>query len=195
MSTTDVAFSPSVQAVQARMGSRQAYARVTWEAALDDAVTAFVVAQTSVVLATASADGQPYVQHRSGPPGFLRVLDPRTIAFADYRGNRQYITVGNLAENPRVQLLLIDHAQRRRIKIWGHARVVDDPAVVATLMPADYAARPERAIVITVTAWDVNCPQHIPQRFDAADVAAALAARDARIAALEAELRARDRSP
>ena len=196
MITSDVAFTPSVKAVQERLGSRKAYARMEagggWAVDLDDDVRAFIAAQTGAFLATASADGQPYVQHRGGPPGFLRVLDARTIAFADFRGNRQYITVGNLVENPRVQLFLIDHARRQRVKIWGTARVSEDPALIARLTDASYDARVERAIVIDVVAWDVNCPQHIPQRLDAADVEAALAARDARIAELEAVLHARD---
>ena len=196
MITSDVAFTPSVKAVQERLGSRKAYARMEagggWAVDLDDDVRAFIAAQTGAFLATASADGQPYVQHRGGPPGFLRVLDARTIAFADFRGNRQYITVGNLVENPRVQLFLIDHARRQRVKIWGTARVSEDPALNARLTDASYDARVERAIVIDVVAWDVNCPQHIPQRLDAADVEAALAARDARIAELEAVLHARD---
>jgi hypothetical protein len=192
--SSDVAFSPAVKEVQRRRGSRKAYERVEesggWRAVIDGELAAFLAAQTSCFLGTASADGQPYIQHRGGPPGFLRVLDPTTIAFADYRGNRQYITTGNLSENPRVQLFLIDYARRQRIKVWGEARVVeDDPALIAKLLPADADLRAEQAIVIRVTAWDRNCPQHIPQRFDAADVAAALAARDAKIAALEEELR------
>jgi predicted pyridoxine 5'-phosphate oxidase superfamily flavin-nucleotide-binding protein len=195
--SSDVAFTASVKAVQSRLGSRKAYARMEanggWAVELDDDVAAFIGAQTGGFLATASADGQPYVQHRGGPPGFLRVLDARTIAFADFRGNRQYISVGNLAENPRVQLFLIDHARRQRVKVWGTARVVDDDrALLARLADPAYEATVERAIVITVSAWDVNCPQHIPQRLDAVDVEAALAARDARIAGLAAALTARD---
>jgi predicted pyridoxine 5'-phosphate oxidase superfamily flavin-nucleotide-binding protein len=158
-----------------------------------------VAEQRSLFLATASAGGQPYVQHRGGPPGFLHVLDPHTLAFADFAGNRQYISLGNLSENPKVLLFLIDYAERRRVKIWGEAKVVEhDAALLARLAPAGYRARPERAIVIRVTAWDANCPQHIPQRLEAADVEAALAARDARIAELEAEvaaLRKRGSSP
>jgi predicted pyridoxine 5'-phosphate oxidase superfamily flavin-nucleotide-binding protein len=161
----------------------------SWETRITPDLAAFIGAQRSVFLATASREGQPYIQHRGGPPGFLRVLDERTIAFTDYKGNRQYITQGNLAENPKAYLFLIDYAQRRRVKIWGEARVVeDDPALTASLMPAGYEARPEQAILFAVAAWDTNCPQHIPQRFEAADVAAALGERDRRIAALEAEL-------
>lgn len=190
---SDVAFSPAVKAMQTRFGSRKLYARVErehgWGVALDPEIEAFVEAQISAFLATASADGQPYVQHRGGPPGFLRVLDARTIAFADFIGNQQYITLGNLSENPRAQLLLVDYARRRRVKIWGRARVADDdPALLDKLMAPGYKARAARAIVFTVEAWDLNCPQHIPQRFEAADVKAALDQRDARIRELEAEV-------
>jgi uncharacterized protein len=192
--SSDVAFTPPVKAVQARLGSRAAYARMEaeggFETRISDELATFIGAQRSLFLATASAAGQPYVQHRGGPPGFLRVLDDRTLAFADFAGNRQYVTLGNLSENPRVHLFLIDYAERRRVKIWGEATVVeDDPALLARLTPAGYRARPERAIVIRVAAWDANCPQHIPQRLEADDVKASLAERDARIAALEAEVR------
>jgi predicted pyridoxine 5'-phosphate oxidase superfamily flavin-nucleotide-binding protein len=191
--SSDVAFSPTVKAVQARKGSRKGYARMEagggWETRITPELAAFIAAQRSVFFATANADGQPYIQHRGGPPGFLRALDERTIGFADFKGNRQYISQGNLADNPKAFLFLIDYAQRRRIKIWGRARIVeDDPALVASLMPAGYEARPEQAILFDVVAWDTNCPQHIPQRFEAADVAAALEERDRRIAALEAEI-------
>jgi uncharacterized protein len=194
--SSDIAFTPSVKAIQTRRGSRAAYARLEdnggFRTTITDDLSAFLAAQTSVFLATANAEGQPYIQHRGGPAGFLRVLDAQTIGFADYAGNRQYVTSGNLADNPRAYLFLIDYAQRSRIKIWGTARVVDDdPALIESLMPKGYRARPEQAILFTVTAWDTNCPQHIPQRFEAADVATALAARDARIAELEAALAAR----
>ena len=140
-------------------------------------------------LATVNAEGQPYIQHRGGPPGFLHVLDDTTIAFADFAGNQQYITQGNLAENPKAHLFLIDYAHRRRIKIWGEAKVVEgDDALLTRLMPQGYKARPEQVLVFTVSAWDANCPKHIPHRFEAADVAAALTTRDQRIAALEAEV-------
>ncbi|TBW33428.1 pyridoxamine 5'-phosphate oxidase [Siculibacillus lacustris] len=192
---SDVAFSPSVKAVQTRKGSRRAYARVEagdgWPTRVTPELAAFIGTQTSLFLATANRDGQPYVQHRGGPPGFLRVIDEATLGFVDFTGNRQFITLGNLADNPKALLFLIDYATQRRIKIWGTARVVeDDPDLVASLMPADYRARPAQVILFTVAAWDANCPQHIPQRFEAADVAAALAARDERIATLEAEVAA-----
>jgi predicted pyridoxine 5'-phosphate oxidase superfamily flavin-nucleotide-binding protein len=191
---SDVAFTPTVKAIQARKGSRRGYAKMeqrgSWETRITPELAAFIAGQTSVFLATASADGQPYIQHRGGPAGFLRVLDERTIGFVDYAGNRQYITQGNLADNPKAYLFLIDYAHRRRIKIWGEARVVEgDAALMAKLMPEGYEARPEQVILFTVSAWDSNCPQHIPQRFDAEDVAAALAERDTRIAQLEAEIK------
>src|SRR5262245_57270065 len=190
---SDVAFSTTVKAVQSRKGSRDSYRRLeergSWKSRITPELAAFIEAQTSVFLATANLEGQPYVQHRGGPPGFLKVLDDRTIGFADYTGNRQYITVGNLSDNPKAQLFLIDFARRRRIKIWGEARVVEgDGELTAKLMPDGYQARPEQVILFTVSAFDANCSQHIPQRFDAADVAAALAERDRRISELEAEL-------
>lgn len=193
---SDIAFTPTVKALQARKGSRGSYARMEATSGWDDAITpelkAELEAQVSVMLATANADGQPYVQHRGGPPGFLQVLDEHTVAFADFAGNKQYITQGNLAENPRAFLFLIDYARRRRTKIWGRARVVEgDAELLARLMPAGYAARPEQVVLFEVQAWDRNCPQHIPQRFDAADVQAALEERDARIAELERQLAAR----
>ena len=191
--SSDIAFTPTIKAIQTRKGSREAYARMeeggAWRATITPDLADFIGAQTSVFLGTAGADGQPYIQHRGGPAGFLHIVDEKTIAFADFAGNRQFITQGNLSENPKAFLFLIDYAHRRRIKIWGTARVVeDDPELTAKLMPADYRAKPEQAILFTVAAWDVNCPQHIPQRFDATDVAAALKERDAKIAALEEEI-------
>jgi uncharacterized protein len=193
--SSDVAFTPAVKSIQARKGSRDGYARVEqsggWHTEIDENLAAFLADANSLYFATASADGQPYIQHRGGPRGFVKILDHRTLAFADYSGNRQYITQGNLTENPKAHIFLMDYARRRRVKIWGEARVVeDDPALLASLMPQGYKARPEQAILLTISAWDTNCPQHIPQKFDAADVAAALAARDARIVELEAELAA-----
>lgn len=193
MPSSDIAFTPTVKATQSRKGSRSAYAsleaRGGFRTTIDAGLTDFIQAQTSVFLGTANATGQPYIQHRGGPAGFLNVLDDRTIGFADFTGNRQFITTGNLADNPQAFLFLIDYATQSRVKIWGEARVVEgDAGLNERLMPPDYRARAEQAILFTVTAWDANCRQHIPQRFEAADVAAALAKRDARIAELEAEL-------
>ena len=190
---SDIAFTPSVKAIQARKGSRDGYRRMEegkgWQTTITPEAKAFVEAQRSVFLATATADGQPYIQHRGGPPGFLRVLDETTLAFADFRGNRQYITQGNLAENPKAYLFLIDYAHRQRLKLWGTARIVEgDGALMERLWAEDYRGQPEQVVVFTLSAWDANCPQHIPQRFEAADVAAALEFRDRRIGELEAEV-------
>lgn len=191
---SDIAFTPAVKAIQARRGSRAAYARMEqgkgWKTTITPELAEFIAAQSSVFLGTANAAGQPYIQHRGGPPGFLRVLDERTIAFADLRGNRQFITQGNLAENPKAHLFLIDYANRQRIKVWGEAHIVeDDAALLALLVPKDGKSRGEQVLVFRVLAWDANCPQHIPQRFDAADISRALEQRDQRIAELEAEVR------
>src|SRR5882757_7774298 len=193
--SSDVAFTPAVKAIQTRKGSREGYARVEenggWRTEIDENLTAFLGETNSFYLATASGTGHPYIQHRGGPKGFVKIIDKNTIAFADYSGNRQYITQGNLSENPQAHIFVMDYAHRRRVKIWGEARVVDDdPALTQALMPKGYKARPEQVILFRISAWDTNCPQHIPQKFDAADVAAALAQRDARIAELEAQLAA-----
>ena len=190
--SSDIAFTPTIKAIQATRGSRAAYARMEaqggFRTAIDENLAGFLENVDTAYLATANAAGQPYAQHRGGPKGFIRLLDPRTIGWADYAGNRQYISTGNLAENDKAFLFLMDYAQRRRIKLWGRARMSDDPALIAKLMPACYRARAEQALVFDIEAWDVNCPQHIPQKIDAAEMAAALALRDARIAELEAEL-------
>lgn len=192
-STVDVAFTPIVRAVQERRGSRHAYARLEDNGGWSDTVTAelaaFIAQRDSLFFATASAAGQPYVQHRGGPRGFLRVLDDRTLGFADFRGNRQYITIGNLAENDRAFVFLMDYEQRQRIKLWGRARVVDDDAaLLERLMPPGYRARPEQAILFTLEAWDANCPQHIPRLYAEEDVARIVGDLNARIAVLEAQI-------
>jgi predicted pyridoxine 5'-phosphate oxidase superfamily flavin-nucleotide-binding protein len=190
--SSDVAFTPSVKAVQERKGSRAAYARLEaqggFETEITDELARFVAERDSVYLATASASGRPYVQHRGGPKGFLHVLDEHTLAWADFRGNRQYVTAGNLAENAQAFLFLMDYERPARVKIWGRARVVEgDAALVERLLPRGYRAKPEHAVLFTVEAWDVNCPQHIPRKLDAAEVEAALARLEERIAALEEE--------
>ncbi len=190
--SSDIAFSPAVKRIQAERGSREAYARIEarggFRIAIDTKLESFLADVDTAYLATASASGQPYAQHRGGPRGFIRVVDDRTIGFVDFSGNRQYISTGNLAENPRAFLFLMDYAHRRRIKLWGHARVVAaDADLLARLMPEGYGAQPEQVILFAIEAWDSNCPQHIPQKFAAADVAQALAERDARITELEAE--------
>jgi len=189
---SDVAFTPQVKIEQEKRGSRAGYARMEqrggWRDRVSDDLAAFLVARDSFYLATASADGQPYMQHRGGKPGFLKVLDDKRLAFADFAGNKQYISIGNAAENPKAFIFLIDYKNKRRIKLWGTLRVVeDDPALLARLIDEDYAATPERAFVFTLKAWDANCPQHITQRWSEAEIAPVIDAMQARIAELEAE--------
>jgi predicted pyridoxine 5'-phosphate oxidase superfamily flavin-nucleotide-binding protein len=190
--SSDVAFSSSVKAAQERHGSRAAYARMEkkggFATAIDSPLAEFIAGIRSFYLATANKDGQPYLQHRGGPRGFLRVLDERTLAFADFSGNRQYITAGNLEENPRAMIFLMDYVNRRRVKIWGSARVVEnDPQLLTRLFPEGYRARAEAAILFRVEAWDVNCPQHIPQMLFAEDVGEAMRLLEAHIKSLEVE--------
>ncbi len=191
--SSDVAFTAAVKAAQQARGSRQAYARVEARGGFRTELTPdfvqFLGGIDTAFLATANAAGQPYVQHRGGPKGFIHVLDEHTLGMADFSGNRQYITIGNASENPKAFLFLMDYTHRRRIKVWGELYAVEgNTDLVARLMPEDYGAIPERALLLKVSAWDVNCPQHIPQKIDAALVAAALQEREARIAALEMEV-------
>jgi predicted pyridoxine 5'-phosphate oxidase superfamily flavin-nucleotide-binding protein len=190
--SSDIAFTPAVKAAQAQRNAGAVSARIEarggFRTAIDENLAGFLAQVDTAYLATASADGQPYAQHRGGPKGFIRVVDDHTIGFADFAGNRQYISTGNLAENDKAFLFLMDYAHRRRVKLWGRARVVTgDADLAARLMPEGYRARPEQVILFTVEAWDTNCPQHIPQKFDAADVAAAITRLEDRISALEAE--------
>ncbi len=191
----EIAFTDRVKAMQEVQGSRAGYAR--FEGAeepfdgLGPAEAAFLAARDSFYLATVSETGWPYVQHRGGPPGFVRVLDERTIGFADFRGNRQYVSVGNLAGDDRVALILVDYPRRRRLKILGHAHAVtaeDDPALLRRLEVEGYRAKVERGLIIAVAAFDWNCPQHITPRFTEAEIVAAVAPLHARIAELEAAL-------
>ena len=188
-----IAFTEAVKEAQRRNGARGAGERLENHPATRDALTPELVRyigdRDSFFMATASREGWPYVQHRGGPPGFLRVLDERTLAFADFSGNRQYLSIGNLAENDRVHLFLMDWAHAHRLKIWGRAEVVEDPEQLAALMPAGYDARPERVIHIHVEAWDMNCNQHITPRFTEQELAPALDALAQRIAKLEARLK------
>lgn len=189
--SSNIAFLPTIKAIQVERGSRDAYAKIEARGGFRTTITEdladLLAGIDTAYLATANTQGQPYAQHRSGPKGFLRVIDDRTIGFADYTGNRQYISTGNLAENDKAFLFLMDYAQRRRIKIWGRARVTSDAATIANFMPEGYRARPERAILFEIEAWDVNCPQHIPQRIAAADVQTTVDRLHARIAELETE--------
>ena len=188
---SDIVFTPAARQAQAARGSAGAYDKRI-AAGFPDRVTGeladFIAGLDTAFLATVSAAGAPYTQHRGGPKGFIKVIDDKTLGFADYAGNRQYITIGNLAENDRAYLFLLDFAARRRIKIWGRARVVeDDPALLARLADRGYRARPERAILFTIEAWDVNCSQHITARFTEPEIAEATALLRDRIAALETE--------
>jgi predicted pyridoxine 5'-phosphate oxidase superfamily flavin-nucleotide-binding protein len=195
MNNVSRVFTPAVQRAQAERGSAEAYARRLAEgfpSTVTEELAKFIAEQDTAFLATASADGAPYVQHRGGPKGFIKVIDAHTLGFADYRGNRQYITLANLSENDRAYLFLLDPARRQRIKLWGRARVVEnDTALVERLFDHGYKARPERAILFRIEAWDVNCSQHIVTRFTESDMEEAFAAVQAkfaeRIAALEAE--------
>ncbi len=190
---SDVAFSPAVKALQERHGSRAGYARMAekggWKREITPDLAAFLAGRESFYLGTASAAGQPYIQHRGGPKGFLKVLDAGRLAFADFGGNRQFITAGNLSENDRAHVFLMDYPNRQRIKIWGRARVVeDDPELMERLLTPGYKAKPERAILFEVEAWDANCPQHITPRYSEDEIAPALAQLQARIDELEAEV-------
>ncbi len=193
--SSDVAFTPAVKAIQEKRGSRGQYARMEqrggWQTVITPDLAGFLSEVRSFYLATASADGQPYIQHRGGPPGFLRVIDERTLGFADFKGNRQYITTGNLSENAKAYIFVMDYAHRRRVKLWGRARVAEnDTALLAKLWPEGYQAREEQAILFEVEAWDTNCPQHIPQMFHAEDVAGTIVKFQERIKELEAEVAA-----
>lgn len=194
VSPSDIVFTPSVKSRQEIGGSRAGYAKFEstrgWESRITHILAEFIKAQTSMYIATANLQGQPYMQHRGGPRGFLHILDDHTVAFADFAGNKQYITAGNLDENPKAQLFLMDYANAQRVKIWGEAKVVtDDNDLLARVSSPDYPARVERVIVFTVTAWDANCHKHIPKLLNADDVLAAIRERDKKIAALEARVK------
>ena len=170
--TSDVAFTPAVKALQTRHGSRDAYARMeskgAWTDVVTDKLAEFLAQRDSFYLGTASADGQPYIQHRGGKPGFLKVLDQRTLAFPDYGGNRQYISTGNLSENDKAYIFLMDYANKQRLKIWAEAEVLDPaehPKLAEQLIMPNYEANVERIFVFKVHAFDWNCPQHITPRY------------------------------
>jgi predicted pyridoxine 5'-phosphate oxidase superfamily flavin-nucleotide-binding protein len=188
---SELVFPPAVRRAQAERGSAAGYAKKVahgFPATVTPELAAFIAEQDTAFLGTASADGAPYIQHRGGPKGFIKVVDEKTLGFADYRGNRQYITLGNLSENDRAYLFLIDFSRRQRIKLWGRARVVEnDDALVQTLFDQGYQARPERVILFTIEAWDVNCSQHITARMTVPEVEGLLGTVQERIAALQAE--------
>ena len=185
----DVLFSPSVKAEQARLGSRASFEDREWATEITEKLAQFLDAIDTFFLATASADGRPYMQHRGGPAGFLKTIDNRTLAFADFAGNRQYITLGHLKENDRAHIFIPHFATRQRVKLWGRARVVeDDTALMERLVDPAYKARPQRAIVFSLEAWDVNCNQHITARYSEAEMAPAVNKLLERIKELEAEV-------
>lgn len=193
--SSDVAFTPAVKAIQKDKGSRSSYARMEqgtgWETAVTPQLRTFLAELDMFYLGTANAQGQPYIQYRGGPQGFLKVISEKTLAFADFAGNRQYVTLGNLSENPKAFLFLMDYARSRRIKLWGKARAVeDDTLLLDRLSDPTYPGKVERAILFEIEAWDVNCPQHIHKRFSQKQVAPVIDQLQARIAELEAELQA-----
>jgi predicted pyridoxine 5'-phosphate oxidase superfamily flavin-nucleotide-binding protein len=189
--SSDVAFTPIVKSIQSERGSREYYAKVETRGGFRTEVTEDLTELLSKVntayLATSNSVGQPYAQHRGGPKGFIRMIDDKTLAFADFVGNYQYVTIGNLAENPKAFLFLMDYANRRRIKIWGRAWISQDPVLVASLTPKDYRARVEQAILFEIEAWDINCKQHIPRLLDATEVEVIVNELSLRIAELEVQ--------
>jgi len=192
---SDVGFTPAVKSIQSANGSRAGYAKLErgrgWQTIVTPDLAEFISGLDMFYLGTASADAQPYIQHRGGPAGFLKVLDDKTLAFADFGGNKQYITAGNLSENPKAFIFLMDYANAYRVKLWGTAKVVeDDPALLDQLRDPNYPAKVERAIVFTIEAWDANCSQHIHQRFTEEQTAPAIEKLQARIAELEGKLAA-----
>jgi predicted pyridoxine 5'-phosphate oxidase superfamily flavin-nucleotide-binding protein len=192
---SDVAFTPAVKAQQEQKGSRAKYARMEnsygWQTTVTDELTGFLASLDMFYLGTANAEGQPYIQYRGGSPGFLKVLDEHTLGFADFGGNRQYITLGNLSENPKAFIFLMDYANSQRVKLWGTAKVIEgDHALLEQLRDPEYPGKVERAIVFTLEAWDVNCPQHIHKRFSQNQIAPVITGLQQRVKELEFELAA-----
>lgn len=190
---SDIAFTPAVKDVQSRLGSRNGYANMErgsgWANKITDELRDFIAQRDSFYLGTASSDGQPYIQHRGGAQGFLKVIDESTLAFADFSGNRQYISLGNLSENNQAFIFLMDYANQRRIKIWGSAEVVEDDAdLLGQLTDPEYGGRPQQALVFHVEAWDVNCPQHIPQLYSQSQISSQVEKLKNRVEELEAEI-------
>lgn len=191
---SDIAFTPAVKAVQTRKGSRVAYSKLEegrgWQTTVTRELESFVAEMDMFYLGTANAEGQPYIQYRGGSPGFLKVIDETTLGFADFSGNRQYITLGNSSENPKAFIFLMDYAHGRRIKLWGTLRVVEgDPELLDRLRDPSYPGKVERAILFEIKAWDVNCPQHIHKRFSQRQIAPVIEQFQVRVAELEAEVR------
>ena len=188
----DLVSTPAVKAAQQANGSLDYWSNFSGDRVFDRLTAgeaAFIAERDSFYMATISENGWPYVQHRGGPPGFLQILDERTLACADFRGNRQYISVGNLAASDRASLILMDYAGRRRLKIFAHAEVSNDPEVVARVALPSYKAKIERAMVFHLEAFDWNCPQHITPRFTPTEIEQGVSVLRQRIAELEAENR------
>lgn len=189
----EIAFTPEVQAAQEQRGSRQTYERYIANGPANDSITPkleeFITQLDGFYLGTVGSNGYPYIQFRGGPPGFLKVLDDKTLGFADFSGNVQYITVGNLSGAAKAFLFLMDYRHRKRVKIWGRAEIIeDDDALIEQLRVSDYPAEVERAILFHVEATSENCPQHIPIRYSEAEVEAMLSPLQTRIAELEKQL-------
>ena len=189
---SDIAFTPAVKAAQQRRGSRENYQRMEqrggWQHEVTPELAVFISERDSFYLGTASADGQPYIQHRGGPKGFLKVINERTLGFSDFGGNAQYISVGNLDENNKAFIFLMDYPNRRRIKIWGTAEIVEgDSALVRQLTDDGYRGTPQRAVLLHIEAWDVNCPQHIVPRWTEDEFAPVIETLKARVRELERE--------
>jgi predicted pyridoxine 5'-phosphate oxidase superfamily flavin-nucleotide-binding protein len=190
---SDIAFTPAVKAIQSRKGSRDTFAGMErdrgWQTRVTPGLTSFLARLDMFYLGTANAECQPYIQYRGGPPGFLKVINDHTLGFADFGGNKQFITIGNLSENPKAFIFLMDYAEAQRIKIWGTATVIEDaPELFDRLSDPAYPGKVERAILFTVEAWDVNCPQHIHRRFSQQQVAAVVEKLQERVRELEDEV-------
>jgi predicted pyridoxine 5'-phosphate oxidase superfamily flavin-nucleotide-binding protein len=185
----DVLFSAGVKAEQTRLGSRPSFEGRDWKTEITDDLRQFLGVIDTFFLATASADGRPYIQHRGGPPGFLKTIGSHTLAFADFAGNRQYITLGHLKENDRAHIFILHFATQQRVKLWGRARVIEnDLELMERLVDPAYKARPQRAVVFTLEAWDINCTQHIVPRYSEAEIAPGVNKLVARIKELEEEV-------
>lgn len=198
--SSDIAFTPAVKGIQSEKGSRASYARMeeggSWETNVTAELKAFLAELDMFYLGTSNVEGQPYIQYRGGPPGFLKAVDEKTLGFADFGGNRQYITLGNLSENSKAFIFLMDYARSRRIKLWGRARVVEDnPELLEWLSDRSYSGKPERVILFDLEAWDVNCPQHIHKRFSQRQIAPVIEQLQAKIAELESKLRTLESKP
>ena len=190
---SDVAFTPAVKTIQERKGSRKGYARMEqahgWQTGVTPDLADFLAGLDMFYLGTANSEGQPYIQYRGGSPGFLKVIDEHTLGFADFGGNRQYVTLGNLSENPKAFIFLMEYANSQRVKLWGLARVIeDDPKLIERLRDSDYPGKVERAIVFSIEAWDINCQQHIHRRFSERQIAPVIEKLQERVQELEAEL-------